>query len=338
MSSKPVKFAVVGYGHIGMRHADMIDAHEQCELHAVIDINKALEEKVKSRHNVAFFSSLDEFLQAGIEVDVINIATPNSCHAEQAIQCLEQNKHVVVEKPMALSTDACKQVLQKATEHNRHVFGVMQNRYSPPMQWLKKLVAEDVLGKIYLVDIHCYWNRDERYYTNDTWHGSNTIDGGTLYTQFSHYVDLLYWLFGDINDIQARFMNNNHERLIEFEDSAIVQFNFEKQGKGSLIYSTSVWDKNMESSMVILAENGTVKIGGQYMDKIDYCHIKDYDQPELEKKEVSIEGYKGARANHYFVIDNVVDVLRNGSGITTNAEEGLSVVNIIERIYELKKQ
>lgn len=337
MSEATVKFAVVGYGHIGKRHADMILAHNDCELVAVVDISVSLREKVETIKGVTFFTSLDEFLSSGIEVDVVNIATPNSLHAEQAMKCIDHGYHIVVEKPMALTSGDCKSIIDKAKKSNKHVFGVMQNRYSAPMQWLKQLVSHKVLGDIYIVDVHCYWNRDERYYTPDTWHGDKEIDGGTLFTQFSHYVDLLYWAFGDVSDVNARFMNNNHKDFIDFEDSAIVQFDLVQGGKGSLIYSTSVWDRNMESSMVVVAEKGTVKIGGQYMDKVEYCHIKNYETPDFSTTEnISVVGYTGAKANHYFVIQNVVDVLNNGSGITTNAEESMRVVDIIERIYALK--
>ncbi|MCB0698585.1 MAG: Gfo/Idh/MocA family oxidoreductase [Chitinophagales bacterium] len=339
MTIEPVKFAVVGYGHIGKRHADMIAAHSGCVLSAVVDTNEELQGDVLQQHNTAYYNSLDNLFASGIDVDVINIATPNALHASQAVLCLEKGYHVVIEKPIALTTAESEQILTTAERMDKRVFCVMQNRYSAPMQWLKELMTNNALGNIFLVDVHCYWNRDGRYYTGDTWHGTKEVDGGTLFTQFSHYVDLLYWLFGDITNIQAKFANNNHKGMIAFEDSAIVGFDFVKGGSGSLIYSTSVWDKNMESSMVIVGEKGTVKIGGQYMDKIEYCHIKDYTLPEqIEEKRIDVKNHQGAKANHYFVIQNVLDVLHNGSGITTNAEEGMKVVDIIERIYALKEQ
>ena len=262
---------------------------------------------------------------------------PNALHARQAIDCLNAGAHVVLEKPIALSTADCKQILTTATANDKHVFCVMQNRYSAPMQWLRQLMQDNVLGKVYMVDVHCYWNRDKRYYTGNTWHGTD-VDGGTLFTQFSHYIDLLYWLFGDVQNIQARFANYNHKGMIEFEDTGTVQFDFTNGGHGSLSYSTAVWDKNMESTLVVVAENGTVKIGGQYMDKVEYCHISNYELKEnISKQTISIADYTGAKANHYFVMQNVVDVLNDSAkNITTNADEGTKVVEIIERIYALK--
>lgn len=337
MTNTVIGFAVVGLGHIGKRHADMITEHESCELVAVIDTDETLRNIVDKEYNVPFFTSLDEFLKSGVEVDVINIATPNAIHAEQSIACLQAGTHVVIEKPIALSTKDCQSILDTAKANNKQVFCVMQNRYSAPMQWLKQLLADNVLGKIFMVDVHCYWNRDERYYTGDTWHGTD-IDGGTLFTQFSHYIDLLYWLFGDVRNIQARFANYSHESMIDFEDTGTVQFDFASGGHGSLSYSTAVWDKNMESTLVIVGENGTVKIGGQYMDRIEYCHINNYELKEdIVTKTISIGKYAGAKANHYFVIQNVVNVLLgNVTNITTKAEEGTKVVEIIERIYALK--
>jgi UDP-N-acetyl-2-amino-2-deoxyglucuronate dehydrogenase len=150
----------------------------------------------------------------------------------------------------------------------------MQNRYSPPSQWIKSVVDQRLLGDIHLVQVNCYWNRDERYYKAGSWKGSNALDGGTLFTQFSHFIDILYWLFGDITDIQGKFADFNHNDLTEFEDSGLVTFRFLDGGMGCLNYSTAVWDKNLESSMTIIGSNGSVKIGGQYMDQVEYCHIK----------------------------------------------------------------
>ena len=143
------------------------------------------------------------------------------------------------------------------------------------------MVESGKLGQIYMVQLNCYWNRDERYYKPGGWHGDAALDGGTLFTQFSHFIDIMYWLFGDICNIQTRFADFNHEKLTAFEDSGFVNFNFVNGGMGSLSYSTAVWNKNLESSMLIVAENGSVKIGGQYMNEVEYCHIKGYEMPEL---------------------------------------------------------
>jgi predicted dehydrogenase len=332
-----IKFAVVGCGHIGKRHAEMITRNSEAKLVALIDIKDKKQLNIND-HNVPFFNSIQEFLKSGIDADVINIATPNGFHATQALECLDAKKHVVIEKPMALSKQDAEQVIYKALKVHKHVFAVMQNRYSPPSVWIKELIESGKLGKIFLVQLNCYWNRDNRYYQKDSWHGKINLDGGTLFTQFSHFIDILYWLFGDLKNIKGKFNDFNHEGLTDFEDSGFVSFDFVNGGMGSLNYSTSVWDQNLESSMTIIGEYGSVKIGGQYMDKVEYCHVKDYEMPILSPTNPGNDygTYKGSAQNHNFVIENVVDVLNNKGSITTNALEGLKVVDIINRIYDCK--
>lgn len=333
-----IKFAVIGCGHIGKRHAEMISRNEESELVALIDVKKKDELNIEN-FNVPLFSSLSDFLKAGIDVDVINIATPNGFHAAQALECLEAKKHVVIEKPMALNKQDAEKVIFKALHVHKHVFAVMQNRYSPPSVWIKDLIDSDKLGKIFMVQLNCYWNRDDRYYKKDSWHGKKDLDGGTLFTQFSHFIDIMYWLFGDMENIQGKFNDFNHATLTDFEDSGFVSFDFVNGGMGSLNFSTSVWNQNLESSMTIIAENGSVKIGGQYMDKVEYCHVKDYTMPDLAPTNPGNDygAYKGSAQNHNYVIENVVDVLNDRGPITTNALEGLKVVDIIEKIYNCKK-
>jgi len=336
MEGQKIKFAVIGCGHIGKRHAEMIARNPESELVALIDI-KAQKELGIEQYDVPFFNDLELFLQSGIACNVINIASPNGFHAAQSLKCLDAGKHIVVEKPMALSKNDAEKVIFKALHLHKNVFAVMQNRYSPPSVWIKELIESGKLGKIFMMQLNCYWNRDDRYYKKESWHGKKELDGGTLFTQFSHFIDIMYWLFGDIKNIQAKLNDFNHSTLTDFEDSGFVSFDFVDGGMGSLNYSTSVWNQNMESSMTIIAENGSVKIGGQYMNEVEYCHIKDYEMPRLEATNPGNDYgvYKGSAANHHYVIENVVDVLKGRAPITTNALEGLKVVDIIERIYTL---
>lgn len=334
-NNKKIKFAVVGCGHIGKRHAEMIARHPEAELVALCDIRSA--EEVGVTHlNVPHFTDMDVMLERTAELDVVNICTPNGLHAQQCVIALEQRKHVVCEKPMGLTKASCEQVIYKALQMHRTVFGVMQNRYSPPSQWIKEVVQQGVLGEIRMVQLNCYWNRDERYYRPGSWKGSADLDGGTLFTQFSHFIDIMYWLFGDITDIQGKFADFGHQELTAFEDSGLVNFRFLNGGMGALNYSTAVWDRNLESSMTIIGSKGSVKIGGQYMDQVEYCHIKDYTMPVLAPTNPANDygTYKGSANNHGYIIDNVVDTLMGRTVMTTNALEGLKVVDIIERIYK----
>ncbi len=330
-----IKFAVVGCGHIGKRHAEMICREQGAELVALCDIKPAEELGIEA-FDVPLFSSIEELLEASINIDVVNIATPNGFHSEQAMMSLDAGKHVVVEKPMSLNKVDAEAIINKALQKNKQVFCVMQNRYSPPSVWIKEMIDSKRLGDIYMVQLNCYWNRDDRYYKKGGWHGDKQLDGGTLFTQFSHFVDIMYWLFGDVTNIKSKFNDFNHAALTDFEDSGNISFDFVGGGCGVLNFSTSVYDKNLESSMTIIAENGSVKIGGQYMNEVEYCHVKDYEMPSLVPTNPGNDygAYKGSAQNHNYVIENVVDVLNNRAVITTNALEGLKVVDIIERMYK----
>lgn len=338
-ANEKVKFAVVGCGHIGKRHAEMIKRNPEAELVALCDTRPPAELDIAS-YDVAFFDSIEGLLASDLSIDVVNICTPNGLHAAHSLLALEHKKHVVCEKPMGLSKANCEQVISKSLQVSRHVFGVMQNRYSPPSVWLKEMIDEQRLGQVFMVQINCYWNRDDRYYGQNGWKGTSDMDGGTLFTQFSHFIDIMYWLFGDIKDIQGKFADFNHAETTEFEDSGIVNFRFVGGGMGSINYSTSVWNKNLESSLIIIGSKGSVKVGGQYMNEVEYCHVEGYEMPELPESSPANDygPYKGSAANHHFIIENVVNTIKRRTSATTNALEGLKVVDIIERIYELRDQ
>ncbi|MBN4065737.1 Gfo/Idh/MocA family oxidoreductase [Candidatus Amoebophilus asiaticus] len=330
-----VKFAIAGFGNIGRRHAEMISKDKNAELVAISDVNKKFSDEVKDNLGIAFFDSYEAMLKSDLPFDVVNICTPNGLHASQANDALDRDCNVVCEKPMGLTKNECEHVIFKALQLSKQVFCVMQNRHSPPSIWLKKLITDQIIGKIYMVQINCYWNRSDSYYKQSKWKGTLKLDGGPLFTQFSHFIDIMYWLFGDIKNIHAQFNYFRHKKITEFEDSGIVNFEFIRGGMGSVNYSTAVYGKNLESSMMIIGENGSVKIGGQYMDIIEYCNIKDYKLPKLDKVNPPNKygNYEGSASNHQFVIQNVVETLTGNSIITTNALEGLKVVEIIERIY-----
>lgn len=329
-----INFGLIGCGHIGKRHLEMIERNPHAEIIALTELKSRQQINIGNQ-TIPFYSDMQDMLKAHPEIDVVAIASPNGFHANQAIKSLEAEKHVIIEKPMALNKRDAEKIIYTSLQMNKQVFVVMQNRFSPPSIWIKGLLNSGMLGKIYLVELNCYWNRDSRYYTKDSWHGKKDLDGGTLFTQFSHFIDIMYWLFGDIYNIHSRLYNFNHELLTEFEDSGLVTFDFINGGSGILSFSTSLWDANMESSMTIISQNGTIKIGGQYMEKVEYCHINNYKMPELAPTNPGNDYgmYKGSAQNHNFVYENVIDVINQRSSISTNALEGLKVVDIIERIY-----
>jgi len=330
-----ISFAVVGCGHIGKRHAEMILRNDEAELVGLCDVRPKSELGIDS-YDVPFFNELDALLS--LKPDVLCVCTPNGLHAQNSLSGLNAGSHVLCEKPMALTNADCEMVIHSALNQSKQVFCVMQNRYSPPSVWIKDVIDRKLMGEIYMVQVNCYWNRDERYYKADGWKGSQQLDGGTLFTQFSHFVDILYWLFGDVHDLKADFRDFNHKNSTDFEDSGMVSFKLKNNGMGSFNYSTSVWDSNMESSLTIIGEKGSVKIGGQYMNEVVHCNIEGYKMPILDDAGPANDygTYKGSAANHHFVIQNVVDTLRGRKTIATNAMEGKKVVEIIERIYDLR--
>jgi len=334
-----IKFAVIGQGHIGKRHAEMVRRNPQCELVAVCDVS-ATEHLGLHDLKEKFYSDIDELLKNHPDIAVVNVCTPNGLHAEHALKALAAGKHVVVEKPMALTKADCEKIIYAALHNHKTVFCVMQNRYSPPSAWLKDVIENKTLGDVYMVQLNCYWNRDERYYKKGGWKGTQNLDGGTLFTQFSHWIDIVYWLFGDIKNIQAKFADFTHQASTAFEDSGFVSFDFVNGGMGSINYSTAVWDKNLESSLTIVGSKGSIKVGGQYMDVVETCNIQDYTMPVLEETNPANDygAYKGSANNHHNVIENVVHTLTGKNKITTNALEGLKVVDIIERIYALRPE
>lgn len=334
-----IKFAIIGCGHIGKRHAEMVLGNNEAELVALCDTRTESDLGLE-KYNIPFFNSIDELLESGLAIDVVNVCTPNGLHAAHSKKALEKGFHVVCEKPMGLSKANCEEVIFKALQVSKNFFCVMQNRYSPPSVWIKDVVEKGVLGDIYMVQLNCYWNRDSRYYKAGGWKGSQDLDGGTLYTQFSHFIDIMYWLFGDIENIQGKFKDFTHKDSTDFEDSGFISFDFVNGGMGSLNYSTAVANQNLESSITIIGEKGSVKIGGQYMNEVEVCNIEGYEMPGLAEANPPNDygPYKGSAANHHYVIENVIDTLKGRTIATTNALEGLKVVEIIERIYQLREK
>ncbi|WP_020401574.1 Gfo/Idh/MocA family protein [Gracilimonas tropica] len=336
-----IKFSVIGFGRIGKRHAKIIQEYEYSSLISVTDTDASQFEGAETLDIEAVqYNSIEEFLEKDQgESDVVNICTPNGFHTEYAVRLLNAGYHVVIEKPMGLTKDECLEVIGAQEASGKRVFVVKQNRYSPPSVWMKSVVDEGRIGEVLMVQVNCYWNRDDRYYGNTTWRGTKDLDGGALFTQFSHFVDLMYWVFGDVKDPKSVVKNFTHPKLKDFDDSGFAQFEFVEGGIGSINYSTSCWDKNMESSITVIGSKGSFKVGGQYMNEVEYCHIKDYEMPELAKTNPPNDygPFKGSAANHHYVIENVVETLNGQSEATANAFEGMKVVSIIERIYRASK-
>lgn len=307
----------------------MIGDHPDAALIALVDERDRATLGIDE--SLPLFSSMEALFQSGLAPDVVNIATPNGLHAAHALQALNAGVHVIIEKPMALRSADAQEMIRAAEKKQRLLQVVMQNRYAAPSSWIKQLVDSGRLGKIYMVQVNCFWNRDHRYYTPGSWHGNRELDGGVLFTQFSHFIDTLLWLFGDIRNITSKTFNFGHRDTTDFADSGMVNFDFQKGGMGSLHFTTAVWDKNLESSITVIAENGSVKLGGQYMNEVKYCHIRDFHFTEEERLGLSLPVPQ--KQNHYKVIANMIDAIRGEKNVATGAAEGMKVVEVIERIY-----
>lgn len=329
---KKIKFAIIGCGRIAQRHAEHISNFG--ELTAVCDIEFEKAEKLSSEYNAKAYKNIAELLTNETEVDVVSICSPNGFHAEHTIKALNSGFHVLCEKPMAISVHDCGQMIQTAEKNNKRLFVIKQNRFNPPVAAVKNAIDAGIFGKIYSIQLNCFWNRNEDYYLN-SWKGTMNIDGGTLYTQFSHFIDLLYWIIGDVKKVNAFMSNYHHQGIIEFEDTGVISLEFYNGAIGTINYTVNSYGSNMEGSLAIFGEKGTVKIGGQYLNELEYQNIQNFKFENLPEgnKANNYGQYQGSMSNHDEVYKNVIDVLQNGGAISTNSFEGLKTVEIIDKIY-----
>lgn len=329
---KKLNFAIIGCGRIAQRHAKHINATGK--LIAVCDIIPERAEKLAEAYEAKAYTQLEELLKQEPSVDVVSICTPNGLHAQHSITALEQGFHVLCEKPMAINVHDCGEMIKAAERANKRLFIIKQNRFNPPVAKIKELIEEDKLGRIFNVQLSCFWNRNPQYYEN-SWKGSLDLDGGTLYTQFSHFVDLLYWLVGDVRSVEAYAGNFVHKGITEFEDTGVVILKFHNGAIGTINYTVNSYGQNMEGSLTLFGEKGTVKIGGQYLNELDYQNIENLEVKDLPAGNTANNygQYQGSMSNHDHVYQNLSDVLLNGASISTNSFEGLKTVEIIDKIY-----
>lgn len=329
---QPIRFALIGYGNIGRRHAEHIHNNPDTVLVAVCDIRAEVKDQLGN--DIAFYTSLDEML-ANTQADVLCVCSPNYLHEPHTITGLKAGLHTVVEKPMALSVAECDRMIAASNEAGKIIFAVKQNRYNPPVQAVKQLLTRKEMGDVYLVQVNCFWNRGDAYYANSDWRGRKAKDGGCLFTQFSHFVDILFYLNGTIAEAKGLLHNYAHQHNTEFEDTGSFIM---KANNGSTVnfnFTTCSFEKNMEGAFTFFAAKGTVKIGGQYLNTIEYQCLENATLPEINitAKANDYGLYQGSMSNHDKVIQNVVNVLRHDEAIMTSAEEGREVVRMIEQMY-----
>jgi UDP-N-acetyl-2-amino-2-deoxyglucuronate dehydrogenase len=331
-----LKYAIIGCGAIASRHARQ--AVTSGKLLAVCDIVEEKALGLAKEYQAKAYTRIGDLLQAEKEVDVVAICTPNGLHAEHSILALRAGFHVLCEKPMSLHSSDCGKMIREAEKAGRHLFVVKQNRFNPPVTAVKKLLDEDELGRIYSVQVNCCWNRSAGYYA-DSWHGKRELDGGILFTQFSHFIDLLYWMMGEVKDVTAYVDNFAHKGIVEFEDTVVACLRFENGIIGSLHFTINSYQKNMEGAIIIAAEKGTLKIGGQYLNTLEYFQGATAMPEKLPPGNLFNDygTYQGSMSNHDKIYGHVADVIEKDYPNQFGGTEGLKTVEIIEKIYEAAK-
>ena len=325
-----VRFAIIGCGRIAKRHADQII--KTGKLVAVCDVNVEKCNDFADTYNAKPYYNIQDLLESESDLSIVSICTPNGLHASQSIMALNAGVNVLCEKPLSIAVKDGEQMIKAADAAQKKLFVVKQNRYNPPIVFLKNLIEENKLGEIYSFQINCFWNRPDEYYTD--WKGKKDMDGGTLFTQFSHFIDLMYWMLGDVATVKSISKNFAHA-AIEFEDSGVVLFEMTNKAIGTLNYTVNSFAQNMEGSFTVFGENGTVKVGGQYLNELEYCKVKNVEVPTLPKGNTAngYGFYQGSMSNHDKVYENLIQALENPEHDFASGLEGLKTVEIIEKIY-----
>jgi len=326
------KFAIIGCGRIAERHAMQIS--QMANLVAVCDTNVEVAIQLAQKYKAAYYDNAEYMLNALPEIEIVSICTPNYLHAEHSILALNYGKHVLCEKPLAIQIADAQKMIEAAERNQKKLFVVKQNRYNPPIVALKSLLNDNTLGKINSFQINCFWNRPSEYYIS-AWKGKKKLDGGTLFTQFSHFIDLLYWLLGDVKSVKAKISNFQHAE-IDIEDAGVVLFEMNNGAMGTMNYNVNSYKKNMEGSITLFGEKGTIKIGGQYLNTIEYQSIEgeQIDVNEFGNPANDYGFYQGSMSNHDKVYENLLKAIDDSDSQFASAHDGMKTVEIIEMIFK----
>ena len=327
------KFAIVGCGRIAHRHAENI--MRVGKLVAVCDLDKNKADDFAALYTGEAWYSIDDMLEQEKEIDVICVCTPNGLHAEHSIKSLQAGRHVLCEKPMCIAIEAAWSMMDTAHFFRRKLYIIKQNRYNAPIQFVKKLLDDDKLGKILSFQLNCFWNRPQQYYDGG-WRGSKIMDGGLLYTQFSHFIDLLYWFLGDIEEVTGFRKNSGLRKCLEFEDTGIANLKMKTGALGNINYTINSFKKNIEGSFSLFGEKGSIKIGGQYLNTIEWQSLDENIQFEnVQTTKANDYGfYTGSMSNHHKVYDEFIKALDNKPNDLPKAGEALKTIEIIRKIYK----
>ena len=334
MSHLSVRVGLVGCGRIAQNHFDAIKRVEGLELSAVCDVDARRAQAAGDANGVPWFTSYEKLL-AESSSDAIVICTPSGMHPNQGILAARAGKHVISEKPMAITLSAADELVAACDEANVHLFVVKQNRLNPPVQALRRAIEKGRFGRIYLANSTVRWSRPQEYYDSADWRGTWEFDGGAIMNQASHYVDLMYWLVGPVESVMAK--TATLARHIEVEDTGVAILKFRNGAIGVLEVTMLTFPKNLEGSITILGEKGTAKIGGTAVNKVEAWQFADHDPDDdmiasLATNPPSVYGY-----GHEGYYRNVLAVLRGEAKADTDGRSGRKSLELILGIYESAK-
>ena len=328
---RKVRFALVGCGRISANHFEAVQAHAPAaELVGVADINPAALQRAVAKTGTPGFPSLDALLE-GCDADIVVLATPSGLHAAQAIRVAQAGRHVMSEKPMATRLEDGKRMVQACDEAEVHLFVVKQNRKNPTLQLLKRAIEAHRFGKLYLVTVNVFWSRPQAYYDSAPWRGTWALDGGAFMNQASHYVDLLDWLIGPVDSVQAYAATL--ARSIEAEDTGVVAVHWKHGALGSLNVTMLTWPRNLEGSVTVLGEHGTARIGGIAVNRVDHWEFAAAHPMDAEVEKASYDTTSVYGQGHRRYYGNVIATLRGEAEPETDGREGLRSLEILIATY-----
>jgi UDP-N-acetyl-2-amino-2-deoxyglucuronate dehydrogenase len=328
---RKIRFALVGCGRISANHFDSLDRHkERAELVGVCDIDAEALARAETRTGAPGFRSLDALL-AGTDPDLVILSTPSGLHADQAIQVAGTGRHVMTEKPMATRWQDGKRMVQACDQAGVHLFVVKQNRRNPTLQLVKRAMEKKRFGPIYMVAINVFWTRPQSYYDGAAWRGTWEFDGGAFMNQASHYVDLLDWLIGPVESVQA--YTATLARNIQVEDTGVLSIRWRTGTLGSMNVTMLTYPKNLEGSITIIGETGTVRVGGVAVNRIEHWEFAAPDPDDATVEQANYDTTSVYGFGHPLYYDNVIKSLRGEAVPDTDGREGLHSLEILIATY-----
>lgn len=328
---RKIRFALVGCGRISKNHIDALQQHaDRAELVAVCDTQPTALAAAVQATGATGFSSLEALL-AGSDADVVVLATPSGLHSQQAVAVARAGRHVLSEKPMATKLDEGMAMVRACRDAGVKLFVVKQNRLNATVQQVKRAIAEGRFGRIYMSTVNVFWTRPQSYYYAAPWRGRWDLDGGAFMNQASHYVDLLDWLVGPVDSVHA--YTATLARDIEAEDTGVMSVRLRHGGLASVNVTMLTFPQNLEGSITILGEKGTVKIGGTAVNKIEHWA---FAEPRPEDADVLSASYETGSVygfGHPLYYDNVIKTLRGEAHAEVDGYEGLRSLEILIAAY-----